>query len=126
MSPNDLYLIAFENPVRFRETLDIRETPIHIETFDLSEIDNLREDILRQNKTTPFMISADEPYKALAYPLTLMSNDQMATQFSQEGLGLKTYQSDLFNNWLNTEWIDGENNIEIEVRTPKYKMRIIS
>ena len=27
--------------------------------------------------------------------------------FSQEGLALKTYQSDLFNNWLSTEWIDG-------------------
>lgn len=26
---------------------------------------------------------------------------------SQEGLGLKTYQSDLYNNWLNDEWIDG-------------------
>jgi len=28
-----------------------------------------------------------------------------------EGLGLKTYQSDLFNNWVSTEWIDGENGI---------------
>jgi hypothetical protein len=30
---------------------------------------------------------------------------------SQEGLGIKTYQSDLFNNWLSTEWIDGVNGI---------------
>lgn len=30
---------------------------------------------------------------------------------SQEGLALKTYQSDLFNNWVSTEWIDGENGI---------------
>lgn len=27
------------------------------------------------------------------------------------GLCVKTYQSDLFNNWVNTEWIDGENGI---------------
>ena len=27
------------------------------------------------------------------------------------GLVVKTYQSDLFNNWVNTEWIDGENGI---------------
>lgn len=27
------------------------------------------------------------------------------------GLALKTYQSDLFNNWVNTEWIDGDNGI---------------
>lgn len=26
---------------------------------------------------------------------------------SQEGLAIKTYQSDLFNNWVNDEWIDG-------------------
>ena len=28
-----------------------------------------------------------------------------------EGLALKTYQSDLFNNWVSTEWIDGSNGI---------------
>jgi hypothetical protein len=30
---------------------------------------------------------------------------------TQEGLALKTYQSDLFNNWISTEWIDGDNGI---------------
>ena len=29
----------------------------------------------------------------------------------QSGLCVKTYQSDVFNNWINTEWIDGENGI---------------
>lgn len=28
---------------------------------------------------------------------------------SQEGLAVKTYQSDIFNNWLNAEWIDSVN-----------------
>lgn len=28
-----------------------------------------------------------------------------------QGLALKTYQSDLFNNWLNDEWITGDNGI---------------
>ena len=28
-----------------------------------------------------------------------------------EGLGLKTYQSDIFNNWINTDWIDGTGGI---------------
>ena len=27
--------------------------------------------------------------------------------YSQAGLAVKTYLSDRFNNWLNTEWIDG-------------------
>ena len=30
---------------------------------------------------------------------------------TQSGLCVKTYQSDVFNNWVNTEWIDGENGI---------------
>ncbi len=31
--------------------------------------------------------------------------------FSQTGLAIKTYQSDIFNNWISTEWLDGENGI---------------
>jgi len=37
--------------------------------------------------------------------------DRRAAYYSQEGLALKTYQSDLFNNWMDTEWIDGPNGI---------------
>lgn len=32
------------------------------------------------------------------------------------GLAVKTYQSDLFNNWLNTEWIEGDNGINAITR----------
>ena len=31
--------------------------------------------------------------------------------YSQQGLGIKTYLSDMFNNWLSTEWIEGTNGI---------------
>jgi hypothetical protein len=45
---------------------------------------------------------------------------------SQEGLGIKTYQSDLFNNWLSTEWIDGVGGINditaIDTSTGKFKI----
>ena len=34
-----------------------------------------------------------------------------AVRTCQQSLGIKTYQSDLFNNWLSTEWIDGTNGI---------------
>ena len=33
------------------------------------------------------------------------------SSYPQVGLAIKTYQSDIFNNWINTEWIDGENGI---------------
>ena len=38
-------------------------------------------------------------------------NDIPNALSSQECLALKTYQSDLFSNWLQTEWIDGTNGI---------------
>ena len=31
---------------------------------------------------------------------------------TQEGLAIKTYQSDLLNNWIQTDWIDGSDGIE--------------
>ena len=34
-----------------------------------------------------------------------------ASWFNQAGLGLRTFLSDRFNNWLSTEWIDGTNGI---------------
>lgn len=36
---------------------------------------------------------------------------QYCATFNQEGLCVKTYQSDMFNNWLNKEWIDGDNGV---------------
>ena len=38
-------------------------------------------------------------------------NDYNYSSLAQEGLGIKTYQSDLFNNWLDTEFIDGTNGV---------------
>ena len=40
-----------------------------------------------------------------------MATKMYSMQFNQEGLAVKTYQSDLFNNWINTEWIDGETGV---------------
>jgi hypothetical protein len=38
--------------------------------------------------------------------------DGFPLRFTQEGLVVKTYQSDLFNNWIQTEWISGVNGIQ--------------
>lgn len=36
---------------------------------------------------------------------------QWLNEFSQNGLVVKTYLSDIFNNWIKTDWITGENGI---------------
>ena len=82
---------------------------IGIKEFPLSNIDEMREDILQKPFYEEFQITKDTitPYG------DLILTDATATNASksQYGLALKTYQSDIFNNWINTEWIDGSNGI---------------
>jgi hypothetical protein len=88
--------------------------------FPLDNIDDMRMDILEAvRNTTAFLIdrSSPAPYGlGLGWPgntFTSLSNGEAKffKKASQEGLGIKTYQSDLFNNWISTEWIDGSNGI---------------
>ena len=86
--------------------------------FPLDNIDDMRMDILEAvRSTTAFVVnkSTQAPYGlgldfsgGGAIPL---ADRKYYKKASQEGLGIKTYQSDLFNNWISTEWIDGSNGI---------------
>ncbi len=80
--------------------------------FPLINIDKAREDILTNVRVVaPWTIikESDAPY---GLPLLQNETDKkVAMEYRQEGLGIKTYQSDLFNNWISTEWIDGTNGI---------------
>lgn len=85
-------------------------TPTLVE-FPLSHIDKMREAILA-DVTSPsaFIINsnADFPYSMCMQDV---NDESKSMEYSQEGLGIKTYQSDLFNNWISTEYIDGPNGI---------------
>ena len=91
---------------------------IKLEQFELSNIDNMRETILAAPKTAPFNINSTLndiglPYSASIANTTVNEKNPNgnASWFNQAGLGIKTYLSDRFNNWLSTEWIDGEGGI---------------
>jgi len=81
--------------------------------FQLANIDQMRLDILQSNGNVPFVIdnTTYEPYGLPLYWDTVESVSYYSAKSNQEGLAIKTYQSDLFNNWMSTEWIDGENGI---------------
>lgn len=92
---------------------------IHLQKFNLSTIDDLREEILATPSQEEFMIPASS-LAAVKYPFLAPLYDTLKTESgaevygrttSQCGLGIRTYLSDRFNNWLNTEWIDGTNGI---------------
>ena len=77
--------------------------------FNLTGIDEMRENILLTAGNNVFEIDEASPYP---YSLTLQqSGFRNSALGSQEGLAVKTYQSDLLNNWINTDWIDGPTGI---------------
>ena len=100
---------AYEHTEDFNPNWDVitqKTQPIHVETFPLKNIDDMRKRILSyQSETVPYnILYAGEGLK----PYINLGNAQNV-KGSQEGLGLKTYQSDLFNNWLKTEYIEAIN-----------------
>lgn len=80
-----------------------------LSTFKIKEIDLIREKILQAPITAPYNIY--DSSVSLMTKFGQRTNNYLNTTFPQFGLCVKTYQSDLFNNWINTEWIDGENGI---------------
>tara|TARA_E500000331_G_scaffold127130_1_gene124712 strand:+ start:1088 stop:3178 length:2091 start_codon:yes stop_codon:yes gene_type:complete len=93
------------------------ETPVRLQRFDLDSIDKQRMKILEAvASSTPVYLDKDsiEPYNKVLKRVseeTIYEVQPWACTFAQEGLAVKTYQSDLFNNWISTEWIDGDNGI---------------
>lgn len=82
--------------------------------FPLKNIDEERTKILAAPSTSAYIVNDGTlPYGASTGPMDLPNYDRSETYtsslswFSQAGLAVKTYLSDRFNNWLNTEWIDG-------------------
>lgn len=106
------------NPTSFQpgeSAYEIDNETIGLSKFELSNIDEMREAILAAPKTAPFNIESlnSLPYTASLANATIneTNGNGNASWFNQAGLGIKTYLSDRFNNWLSTEWIDGEGGI---------------
>jgi hypothetical protein len=97
-------------------TIPAGEGEPQLEEFKLDNIDDMRMDILEAVRdTTAFKITnqSQAPYGlGLDHTGDVVAGTAVFYKTaSQEGLGIKTYQSDLFNNWISTEWIDGSNGI---------------
>lgn len=99
-------------------------TNTYTSSYRLEEIDNLREYILKQGKKE-VLIKADSTEEWLGTSfikdvLVGKANQGEAEpkikmpiiQMEMGGLCLKTLQSDIFNNWVNKEWVDGDNGIK--------------
>lgn len=103
---------AGENSITMPDNKKIKLTP-----FPLKNIDDERTAILAAPSSSAYVVSNIKmPYGAATGGLTLPNYNRTKTYvssnawYSQAGLAVKTYLSDRFNNWLNTEWIDGTTN----------------
>jgi len=101
--------IAGDNNLTMPDNKKIKLTP-----FPLKNIDEERTKILAAPSTSAYVVEGSTmPYGAAIKTIKLPTHDRKGKYnstnawYSQAGLAVKTYLSDRFNNWLNTEWIDG-------------------
>lgn len=97
-------------------------TEAYTSSFPLTEIDDLREYLLSKGREqVKIGKNSEEKLKSLFIYNVLYSpnpetsgterNIPSIVGWDMGGLCLKTHQSDLFNNWVNKDWVDGENGI---------------
>lgn len=96
---------------------------IELQEFPLSNIDDVREAVFSQAKVNPLTFDyignrgSVLPYKTVVGQSKLLANGERANDsrvlsyYPMSGLCVKTYQSDRYNNWLSTTWIENINNI---------------
>lgn len=81
-----------------------------LQSYPLENIDKMRDAILQIPGNTALNIISEtnpniNPYAT--FGKRKQTNNKLNTTDAQYGLCLKTYSSDLFQNWINTEWVEG-------------------
>lgn len=78
-------------------------------SYDLEMIDAMRENVLMAGRTQ--YIVEDQFIVDLFKPIQTENGTAPSCSQPLVGLALKTYQSDINTNWVNTEWLDGDTGI---------------
>lgn len=83
------------------------QTSTFLKQYTLETLDKIRDEILKTPGNQALVIedSTDADVKGIFKDIRKASENRLG------GLVLKTYDSDIFNNWVKTEWLDGENGI---------------
>lgn len=120
-------LNSIEMSIIIDESLNSYAADIVLKEFPLKNIDKMRSAILGKNEIgETFYLGLTGGYIGTpdwnegsgedntGYPYSTLfkrSSGLTWNAFTENGLVVKTYQSDLFNNWLNSEYVDGTNGI---------------
>ena len=119
----NIYAYQVKKPITIAYNLDVAgnnnltmpdNQKIKLTPFPLKNIDEERNKILAAPSSSAYIVDGTTmPYGAATKIIGLPRHDRRGkynsanSWYSQAGLAVKTYLSDRFNNWLNTEWIDG-------------------
>lgn len=90
-----------------------KESDIALVEFPLENIDKMREKVLNFTELGRALTIPND-INILPYSVLTKQDEKTKLPFNKaimNGLVIKTYQSDIFNNWVNSDWIDGENGI---------------
>lgn len=81
---------------------------IKLVSAPLENLDKIRDEILASPGNQVFNING----AGAGLPFSdVFGGDEWKTQYPQYQLAVKTYDSDIYQNWVNTDWIDGSNGI---------------
>lgn len=81
---------------------------IKLVSAPLENLDKIRDEILASPGNQIFSINGAQA----GLPFSdVFGGNEWKTQYPQYQLAVKTYDSDIYQNWVNTDWIDGSNGI---------------
>lgn len=81
---------------------------VKLVSVPLENLDKIRDEILATPGNQVFSVNGAQA----GLPFSdIFGEDDWKTQYPQYQLAVKTYDSDLYQNWVNTDWIDGSNGI---------------
>lgn len=105
------YAIARKNDfdtIEITADKNYKEKRIHLEAFPLENIDNMRKYLLTQWDlgTKVVLSNGNQNYLPYSTNWRKEENNLFANTYPMNGLVVKCYQSDMFNNWLDTEWVN--------------------
>jgi hypothetical protein len=87
---------------------------VDLNQWELESLDTLRDNILTTKGNVTFSVTGVDSVPVLQQFNERFGKSQtgfLKTTAPQFGLALKTYNSDLYQNWINTDWIEGVNGI---------------
>lgn len=82
-----------------------------LKSYPLTQLDDIRDKIYYTPGNTTFVVTGDDAPSLFKGFQLRQPNGKLNTTLPQYGLAVKTYNSDLYQNWINSEWIDGVNGI---------------